>query len=71
MHRCETTTPLFSTIVDPPYVWNQIVYNKGAWVVHMLRWILGGPDFFQFLLDYREKPGAFRWGGARHCGNWQ
>jgi hypothetical protein len=29
------------------------VYHKGAWVVHMLRHVLGEPAFFTFLADYR------------------
>jgi len=28
-------------------------YNKGAWVMHMLRHVLGDTVFFQSLLDYR------------------
>lgn len=41
------------TVYDPPYVWDRIVYEKGAWIVHMLRWVMGDEDFFQLLLDYR------------------
>jgi aminopeptidase N len=40
-------------IYDPPYVWNSVVYDKGAWVLHMLRRIVGDPVFFQILIDYR------------------
>ncbi len=29
------------------------VYNKGAWVTHMLRHVLGDETFFDALLDYR------------------
>ncbi len=29
------------------------VYNKGAWVLHMLRHVLGDPAFLTFLADYR------------------
>lgn len=29
-------------------------YRKGAWVLHMLRRIMGDGPFFQMLLDYRE-----------------
>jgi hypothetical protein len=28
-------------------------YDKGAWILHMLRWAIGDADFFQSLLDYR------------------
>jgi aminopeptidase N len=45
--------PYAGSIYDPPYVWHSIVYDKGAWILHMLRNILGDSDFFQFLLDYR------------------
>ncbi len=30
-----------------------LTYNKAAWVVHMLRGVLGDEDFFEFLLAYR------------------
>ena len=29
-------------------------YDKGAWVLHMLRGVLGDQTFFQALLDYRQ-----------------
>jgi aminopeptidase N len=45
--------PYSGTIYDPPYVWSSIVYDKGAWVLHMLRWIMRDEGFFQMLLDYR------------------
>ncbi len=45
--------PYAGTIVDPPYIWNAIVYDKGAWILHMLRNILGEEAFFAFVLDYR------------------
>jgi len=35
------TGPFAGTIVDPPYVWDPIVYDKGAWILHMLRHIMG------------------------------
>ncbi len=34
-------------------IFDNIVYDKGAWVVHMLRHVLGDTAFFQALLDYR------------------
>jgi aminopeptidase N len=46
--------PYSGTIYDPPYVWSSIVYDKGAWVLHMLRWVMGDDGFFQVLLDYRS-----------------
>ncbi len=30
------------------------VYNKGAWVLHMLRHVMGDESFFKALEDYRE-----------------
>jgi hypothetical protein len=36
-------------------------YDKGGWVVHMLRHVLGDEDFFAVLLAYRE---AFAFGAA-------
>jgi aminopeptidase N len=32
---------------------NNTIYNKGAWVVHMLRGVLGDSLFFRGLADYR------------------
>jgi len=28
-------------------------YQKGGWVLHQLRWVVGDQDFFQILSDYR------------------
>jgi aminopeptidase N len=46
--------------------WNRIFdgnlsYNKAAWVVHMLRGVLGDEDFFEFLLAYRA---AYEYGST-------
>jgi aminopeptidase N len=38
---------------DAGAIFDNIVYDKGAWVLHMLRHVLGDPEFFQSLLDYR------------------
>lgn len=46
--------PWAGTIVDPPYVWHSIVYEKGAWVLHMLRHVMGDAAFFEGLAGYRE-----------------
>lgn len=48
------TGPWAGTIVDPPYVWHSIVYGKGAWVLHMLRHIMGDAAFFEGLAGYRD-----------------
>ncbi len=43
-------------------IFNQdAVYNKGAWVLHMLRHVVGDDVFFQILADYRA---AFHGGAA-------
>jgi hypothetical protein len=39
--------------VDPDYVWVNTVYDKGAWVVHMLRHVMGDSLFFEAARDYR------------------
>lgn len=36
-------------------LFNQIVYDKGAWVLHMLRWELGDVMFFRVLREYFER----------------
>ena len=35
---------------------SRLSYNKGAYLLHMLRWILGDDDFFQGLYDYVNDP---------------
>ncbi|MCP4567916.1 MAG: hypothetical protein GY841_10090 [FCB group bacterium] len=45
-------------IHDTTDVWNifgAIVYDKGGWVLHMLRHVVGDADFFQSLADYRAQ----------------
>ena len=36
----------------------RLSYNKGAYLLHMLRWIVGDEDFFGSLRDYLETPGT-------------
>ncbi len=36
----------------------RLSYNKGAYLLHMLRWIVGDEDFFASLRDYLETPGT-------------
>lgn len=46
-------------IEDTTDAWNIfhiIVYDKGAWVLHMLRGVVGDEDFFQILRDYYSDP---------------
>ncbi len=42
---------------DPdPILPNTLIYDKGAWVLHMLRMLIGDEDFFRFLTDYARDP---------------
>jgi aminopeptidase N len=41
------------TLADPaPILPNSLIYDKGAWVLHMLRMHMGDGDFFDFLYQY-------------------
>jgi len=42
---------------------NSLRYSKGAYLLHMLRWILGDHDFFQGLRNYLNDP-ALKYGFA-------
>ncbi len=42
-------------ITDPNAVYGYIVYNKGAWVIHMLRHVVGEDNFWEGLRQYRQK----------------
>jgi aminopeptidase N len=35
-------------------IFSQTIYDKGAWVLHMLRWETGDSNFFNILRDYFE-----------------
>ena len=37
---------------DPANLWGATVYEKGAWVLHMLRYVIGDPAFFDALRLY-------------------
>lgn len=43
-------------LYDPDDTFNNTVYNKGAWALHMLRHVLGDESFFQVLWDYGHDP---------------
>jgi len=44
-------------LADPdPILPNILVYDKGAWVLHMLRVLIGDQAFFTFLRDYAQNP---------------
>jgi len=40
------TYPYSGTVYDPVDIYGGTVYYKGAWVLHMLRWVMGDGDFF-------------------------
>jgi aminopeptidase N len=45
------------TLSDPaPILPNTLVYDKGAWVLHLLRGVIGDEAFFRFLHDYAQDP---------------
>lgn len=51
-------------IQDTTSVWNifgSIVYDKGGWVLHMLRHVVGDDNFFEALANYRDQ---FIWKAA-------
>jgi len=37
------------SIYDPAYMWGGTIYQKGAWVLHMLRWVIGEESFWRTL----------------------
>ncbi len=42
-----------SNVNNEGLIFSSTVYDKGAWVTHMLRGVLGDETFFEALLDYR------------------
>ncbi len=44
------------SVSDPWYYFNRVVYHKGAWVLHMLRRVMGDALFFAAARDYLEDP---------------
>ncbi len=52
-------------IYNPPYdlennideMFSWTIYKKGAWVVHMLRWVMGDDNFFDGLRHYQASHG--------------
>lgn len=64
MNNFEYTSGGSIYIQDTTDVWNifgSIVYDKGGWVLHMLRHIVGDELFFQSLIDYRNQ---YQWSTA-------
>ncbi|MBT8382974.1 MAG: M1 family metallopeptidase [Ignavibacteria bacterium] len=44
------------TLAEPgSYLFTNTVYDKGAWLLHMLRWEVGDSSFFEILREYYEK----------------
>jgi aminopeptidase N len=43
------------SIYDPEYLWGGTMYQKGAWVLHMLRWTIGKDAFKQTLKSYGQQ----------------
>ncbi len=48
-------------VTDPDAVYGSIVYYKGAWVLHMLRHVVGEEKFWSGLREYRAR---FEFGSA-------
>jgi aminopeptidase N len=48
LYRDQFLGPLY----DPPVLFGVTVYNKGAWVMHMLRRVMGDTAFFQSLRQW-------------------
>ena len=50
------------TLAEPgKFLFTNTVYDKGAWVLHMLRWEVGDSLFFKILRDYYE---SFKYSNA-------
>ncbi len=41
-------------IYNPTNMWGGTVYQKGAWLMHMLRWVGGDSAFWEFFPAYRD-----------------
>ena len=41
-------------LYDPVIMWGATVYEKGAWVLHMLRYVIGDVAFFEAIHLYHE-----------------
>ncbi len=42
-------------LYDPVYMWGYTVYQKGAWVLHMLRYLVGDDAFINTLRNYLDQ----------------
>jgi aminopeptidase N len=52
MARRRFDRPFVGTVYDPDVLFGLTVYWKGAWVLHMLRRVMGDGPFFEALRDY-------------------
>lgn len=52
----QSGTVHLTEIDDPLGIFIGIIYNKGAWVLHMLRAVMGDELFFSFLRSYASLP---------------
>ncbi len=50
----DNTGQFFGPVYDNPVPFSGTVYDKGGWVLRMLRQIMGDGDFFAGVLNYRE-----------------
>jgi aminopeptidase N len=44
--------PFRGSVYDPNQLYNLTVYDKGAWVLHMLRWVMGDARFLNAMRAY-------------------
>ncbi len=44
-------------IYDPEYMWGVTVYQKGAWILNMIRYVIGEDDFWDFFPEWGERYG--------------
>ncbi len=50
------------SLAEPgPFLFTRTMYDKGAWVLHMLRWEVGDSSFFEILRNYYE---AYKYSNA-------
>ena len=59
VHMWRPTFP--GALVPPDFLFNSTVYHKGAWILHMLRGIVGDDDFFKSINFYTDR---HRYGNA-------
>jgi hypothetical protein len=57
--RSQNSTGFYGPIIPPANPWGNTVYRKGAWVLHMLRRVLGDADFFAAMRDYATGPAQY------------